>query len=192
MTAHVDAPAKAAALPRPLAERSQIGSFKVMDVMRAAADHAARGETVIHMEVGQPGTGAPRQAIEAVAGMIGRDTLGYTLALGRPELRARIALHYRDHYGVDVAPERIVITSGSSAGFVLAYLMLFADGETVALPSPGYPCYRQVAQALGVRQMLLTTGPEDRWMPTARQVADAYRDGATGLLLASPANPTGT
>ncbi|MEO0729487.1 MAG: hypothetical protein AAFY64_03785 [Pseudomonadota bacterium] len=99
-------------LPRGLSARSQIDSFIVMDVMRAAAERETAGQGVIHMEVGQPGTPAPRRAIEAVANTIGVDKLGYTLALGRPDLRARIAQHYTDHYNVTVAPERIVITSG--------------------------------------------------------------------------------
>jgi aspartate/methionine/tyrosine aminotransferase len=164
-----------------------------MDVMEAAAAREAQGHKVIHMEVGQPGTAAPRAALEAVRRALDRETLGYTVALGLPALRARIAQHYSKRYGVAVAPERVVVTTGSSAGFVLAFLALFDVGAKVALPAPGYPCYRHILTALGARPVRLETGPDTRWMPTAAQieVAAAEQDIA-GLLIASPANPTGT
>ena len=113
--------------------------------------------------------------------------------MGLPELRARIAGHYRQRYGVEVAPEQVVVTTGSSAAFVLAFLALFDAGAKVALPSPGYPCYRHILTALGQNSVLLTTDAASRWMPTARQIDDAAaREGLAGLVLASPANPTGT
>ena len=173
--------------------RSDIASFIVMDVMRAAAAEEARGRSIIHMEVGQPATPAPRAAREAVRSALERDTLGYTLALGTEPLRRRIARHYRDWYGVDLDPGRVVVTMGSSAGFILAFLAAFDTGDEVALPAPGYPCYRHILSALGCRPVTLVTGPDTRWMPTAAQVADAARGGTLkGLLVASPANPTGT
>ena len=173
--------------------RSDIASFIVMDVMRAAAAEEARGRSIIHMEVGQPATPAPRAAREAVRSALERDTLGYTLALGTEPLRRRIARHYRDWYGVDLDPGRVVVTMGSSAGFILAFLAAFDTGDEVALPAPGYPCYRHILTALGCRLVTLVTGPDTRWMPTAAQVADAARGGTLkGLLVASPANPTGT
>lgn len=174
------------------AERSRIDSFIVMDVMAAAARQEAAGSRVIHMEVGQPGTSAPRAALAAAKAAIDRETLGYTLALGSPPLRERIAKLYADWYGIDLPPERVVITSGSSAGFVLAFLALFDVGDRVGLPSPGYPCYRQILSALGQQPYIIETGPETRWMPTPESVAAAAADGIEGLLLASPANPTGT
>jgi aspartate/methionine/tyrosine aminotransferase len=174
-------------------QRSAVPSFIVMDVMEAAAAREALGHRVIHMEVGQPGTPAPRAALDAVKRALDRETLGYTVALGLPALRARIAEHYRQRYGVEVAPERVVVTTGSSAGFVLAFLALFDVGAKVALPSPGYPCYRHILTALGQTSVLLTTDAGSRWMPTARQIEDAAtREGAVGLVIASPANPTGT
>jgi aspartate/methionine/tyrosine aminotransferase len=171
--------------------RSAIQSFMVMDVMNAAARKEAAGDRVIHMEVGQPATPAPRAAREAAKRAIDDSTLGYTLALGMPELRERIARHYRDWYGVDVPASRVVITSGSSAGFVLAFLTLFDIGDTVALPAPGYPCYRQILSALGQKPHMVETGEETRWMPLPEQIEAIGRD-VSGLLLASPANPTGT
>jgi aspartate/methionine/tyrosine aminotransferase len=182
-----------ALMVRPASERSAIGSFIVMDVMRAAAAMEASGTRVIHMEVGQPGTPAPSTAIEAVKRALDIDTLGYTLALGMPALRERIALHYKDRYGITLSPERVVVTNGSSAAFVLAFLALFDPGACVALPSPGYPCYRHILSALGQRSFIIETDPASRWMPTANQIElAAERRGLDGLLIASPANPTGT
>jgi aspartate/methionine/tyrosine aminotransferase len=145
------------------------------------------------MEVGQPGTPAPRAAIARVSAALERETLGYTMALGLPALRERIARHYRDRYGVEVAAERVVVTTGSSGGFVLAFLALFDAGERIALPSPGYPCYRHILTALGQTPVLLTTDAAGRWMPTAPQIeAAAQQEKIAGLVVASPANPTGT
>jgi aspartate/methionine/tyrosine aminotransferase len=173
--------------------RSAIPSFIVMDVMRAALAAENAGRSVMHMEVGQPGTPAPKAARMAAARALEAETLGYTMALGNDALRARIARHYADWYGVAVAPERIAVTAGSSAAFVLAFLAVFDAGEAVALPSPGYPCYRHILSALGQRSVLLETGPQSGWMPTAADVVGAVRrDGIKGLLIASPANPTGT
>jgi aspartate/methionine/tyrosine aminotransferase len=164
-----------------------------MDVMRAAAEQERAGRSVIHMEVGQPGTPAPEAAKRAAIAAIQSDTLGYTLALGNEALRRRIAGHYRDWYGVSVAPERIVVTTGSSAAFVLAFLAAFDIGDGVALASPGYPCYRHILSALGQRPVLIESGPGTGWAPTVDSVARAAaNDGIRGLLLASPANPTGT
>lgn len=185
--------ARAGAMPRPPSERSAIASFIVMDVMRAAAARESAGDRVIHMEVGQPGTPAPLAARKAVERAMKADTLGYTLALGLPSLRERIARHYKDWYGVDLAPERVVVTNGSSAAFVLTFLALFDAGDRVALPSPGYPCYRHILTALGQRPVIVEADDSSRWMPTAAQIDDAsVRDGLAGVLIASPANPTGT
>jgi aspartate/methionine/tyrosine aminotransferase len=181
---------KARRLP---SRRSAVPAFIVMDVMEAAAAREAEGHNVIHMEVGQPGTAAPQAALAAVKSALDRETLGYTVALGLPALRSRIARHYRERYGVTVAPERVVVTTGSSAGFVLAFLALFDAGAKVALPSPGYPCYRHILTALGQTAVLMQTDAEARWMPTVAQIdAAATRDGIAGLVIASPANPTGT
>lgn len=180
-------------LRRAASQRSGIASFIVMDVMRAAAAREAAGHRVIHMEVGQPGTSAPKSAREAVKRALDADTLGYTMALGMPELRQRIAGLYRTWYGLDIDPARVAVTSGSSAAFVLSFLTLFDQGARVGLPSPGYPCYRHVLSALGQRPVILETNAATRWMPTLTQVEQSIeRDRLDGVLIASPANPTGT
>ncbi len=181
------------ALLRPLPARSAIDAFIVMDVMRQAAAAEAAGRDIVHMEVGQPATAAPKAAREAVKRALDADNLGYTLALGLDPLRERIARLYRDWYGIDISPERVVVTSGSSGAFVLAFLALFGIGDRVALPAPGYPCYRHILTALGACPVNLETGPETRWMPTAAAIeAAADAQELAGLLIASPANPTGT
>lgn len=173
--------------------RGNIPSFIVMDVMRAAQAQEAAGRSVIHMEVGQPGTPAPKAARLAAMRALESSTLGYTMALGEDALRKRIAQLYRDWYGVDIAPQRVVVTTGSSAAFVLAFLAMFDAHDAVALPSPGYPCYRHILHALGQRPVVIETGPSGGWMPSAEDIARACgRDHIKGLLIASPANPTGT
>lgn len=189
----VPGPAAIAGLLQAPAARSDIASFIVMDVMRAAAAAEARGVRIVHMEVGQPATAAPVAAREAVKRALDSDTLGYTMALGTDALRARIARLYQDWYGIEVSPERIVVTSGSSAAFVLAFCALFDVGAKVALPAPGYPCYRHILTALGARPLTLETGPNTRWMPTPQQIEAQHAvEALSGLLIASPANPTGT
>ena len=186
-----NAPLLAAALQA--SRRSDVPSFIVMDVMQAAAQREAAGDKVIHMEVGQPGTPAPRGALAAAARSIEHETLGYTLALGLPALRERIAQYYGERYGISIGAERVVVTTGSSAGFVLAFLALFDVGAKVGLPSPGYPCYRHILTSLGQEPVLFNTGESSRWMPTAADIDQAVRQSAiAGVVVASPANPTGT
>lgn len=179
-------------LPRPLAQTRAIDPFIVMDVMSEANRRETGGEDIIHMEVGQPATPAPRAARERAQRALAEERLGYTEALGLPALRERVAGYMTERYGVRVGPERIVVTAGSSAGFVLAFLALLEHGDAFGLPSPGYPCYRQILKALGLRPHLIETSGQGRWMPTAVDVERLAADGAAGLLLASPNNPTGT
>ncbi|MDW4497666.1 aminotransferase class I/II-fold pyridoxal phosphate-dependent enzyme [Sulfitobacter sp. D35] len=169
--------------------RSAVDPFIVMDVMESARRAEAAGRRIIHMEVGQPGTGAPRRAVDALARRMADEPLGYTVSLGLPELRARIAQLYRDWYGVDLDPARVVVTSGSSAGFLLAFTALFDTGDRVGIGAPGYPSYRQILRALDLQPVDLPTRAENRYQPAPEDFAD--RDLA-GLLVASPANPTGT
>lgn len=186
-------PAAEMPLPRPAAARSDIDPFIVMDVMRLANERQAAGEDVIHMEVGQPATPAPRAVISAAKAALDGDKLGYTDALGLPQLRERIARYYAERYGCDVSSDRIVVTTGSSAGFLLAFLATMDAGDRVALPSPGYPCYRHILSALGCEPVTIESGSETRWMPSPAQLeALAGEQTIKGLLLASPANPTGT
>jgi aspartate/methionine/tyrosine aminotransferase len=174
-----------------ISRRGAISPFVVMDIMRAANERHQSGHDVIHMEVGQPGTPAPLVTREAIKAAVDRDLLGYTEALGIPPLRERIARHYRDACGLDISPERVVVTAGSSAAFVLAFLALFDEGARILLPQPGYPCYRNIVHALGLTPVELPVGPEERWMPSV-PLLEACETPPAGLLFASPANPTGT
>jgi aspartate/methionine/tyrosine aminotransferase len=184
---------KRAGVERAPASRSEIASFIVMDVMREAAALEALGRSVIHMEVGQPGTPAPAAALAQAKSALDSETLGYTAALGIDALRRRIARSYGERYNLDVAENRVVVCTGSSAAFILAFLALFDTGARVALPSPGYPCYRHILSALGCQSPLIETGPDTRWMPTVTSLEALDRQvGLDGLLIASPANPTGT
>jgi len=177
-------------MPLKTARRAGISPFFAMEVLRAANERAAAGETVLHLELGQPGTPAPRGVIDAAKRALEAEPLGYTEALGVPALRRRIAGHYQDFYGVAVDPGRIVVTTGSSGAFLLAFLAAFDPGDRVALAAPGYPAYRNILSALGVEPVLLPTGPEDRFQPTPALLATAGP--LDGLIVASPANPTGT
>jgi aspartate/methionine/tyrosine aminotransferase len=172
--------------------RSNVPPFIVMDVMAAAARIEAAGGRVIHMEVGQPAASPPSTAIAAArAALLGR--LAYTEALGIPSLRARIARHYGDTYGVAVDPARVVVTTGSSAGFILAFLTLFEPGDRVAIASPGYPPYRHILTALGCEPVMIETTADTRWEITSEQLLAVHRKKPLdGVLVASPANPTGT
>ena len=170
--------------------RGDVDPFIVMDVMEAARLEEAAGRSIIHMEVGQPGTSAPATARERLSAEMGEDALGYTVALGRIDLRERIAALYRDLYGVEVSPSRIVVTAGSSAAFTLAFTALFDQGERVAIGEPGYPSYRNILKALSLEPVGIQTRAEDRYQPVLADVA-AVEDLA-GLLVASPANPSGT
>ncbi|UPJ39513.1 aminotransferase class I/II-fold pyridoxal phosphate-dependent enzyme [Bradyrhizobium sp. 40] len=173
--------------------RSDVPPFMVMDVMAAAARIEAAGGHVIHMEVGQPAAGAPTTAIAAAHVALEAGRIDYTSALGIPSLRARIARHYRDAYGCDVSPERIVVTTGSSGGFVLAFLAMFEPGDRVAVTVPGYPPYRHILTALGCEPVLIETTNETRHALTGEALLAAHRKAPLkGVLVGSPANPTGT
>lgn len=172
---------------------SRVAPFLAMDIMAAAALRERRGDGVIHMEVGQPSAPAPRGVLEAARRALESGRLPYTDALGIPALRERIARHYRDSYGVIVAPERIVVTTGSSAGFILAFLGLFDAGARVAVPQPGYPAYRSILHALDLVPAPMILRDEDRFAPTADALRDLHRrDALSGVLVMSPANPSGT
>jgi aspartate/methionine/tyrosine aminotransferase len=174
-----------------VASRGSIPPFIVMDVLRAANERAAAGNDVLHLEVGQPGTPAPRAVLEAAKLALDRDRIGYTDAKGIPSLRARIARHYEETYGVEVDTARIMVTPGSSGGFLLGFLAAFDAGDRVALAAPGYPAYRNILTALGVEPVLLLTDAEHRFQPTP-ELLDAVAGRLDGLILASPSNPTGT
>ncbi|HEX6978523.1 MAG TPA: pyridoxal phosphate-dependent aminotransferase [Alphaproteobacteria bacterium] len=177
-----------------VARRSGIAPFMVMDVVREAnaRDRSARSATerVVHLEVGQPGTSAPQAVVEAAARALRSERLGYTETLGIPPLRERIAQHYRERYGIHIAPERVVVTTGSSGGFLLAFLAAFDHGDRVALADPGYPAYRNILTALGIMPVGLPTEAASRFQPTPAILDRAGQ--IDGLIVASPANPTGS
>lgn len=172
--------------------RSDVPPFMVMDVIAAATRIEAAGHHVVHMEVGQPAAPAPRTAIAAARRALD-GPLRYTEALGIGSLRARIARHYGETYNVDLDPARVVVTTGSSAGFILAFLTMFEPGDRVGIANPGYPPYRHILKALGCEPVLIETGDATRWVLTPEAVLAAHRKAKlAGLLVASPANPTGT
>jgi len=173
--------------------RSDVPPFMVMDVMAAAARIEAAGGHVIHMEVGQPAASAPKTAILAAHAALDSGRIDYTSALGTPALRERIARHYRESYGVSVDSSRIVVTTGSSGAFILAFLSLFEPGDRVAVTIPGYPPYRHILTALGCEPVLIETSSETRHALTGEALLAAHRKTPLkGVLVGSPANPTGT
>ena len=173
--------------------RSDVPPFMVMDVMAAAARIEAAGGHVIHMEVGQPAAAPPASAIAAARAALASGRLRYTEALGIATLRARIARHYEESYGVAIDPARVVVTTGSSAGFILAFLALFEPGDRVAVALPGYPPYRHILSALGCEPVAIETTQATRWALTPEMLMAAHRKTPLkGVLVASPANPTGT
>ncbi len=178
------------------ATRANVPPFHVMDLLAAAAERRRTHDDLVDLLAGQPSTGAPGPvSAEAVRLLQSGDPLGYTPATGIRELREAIAGHHRRTHGLDVDPDEVVVTTGSSGGFLLAFLAAFEVGDRVAIARPGYPCYRNVLAALGCEVVEIATGPETRFQPTVEQVAALHAgpDGPLrGLVVASPANPTGT
>eukprot|EP00668_Euglena_longa_P046205 GGOE01061889.1.p1 GENE.GGOE01061889.1~~GGOE01061889.1.p1 ORF type:complete len:414 (+),score=84.44 GGOE01061889.1:179-1420(+) len=173
----------------------QMASFIVMDVLDAANDRERSGKPVYHMEVGQPGTGAPTKSREAVQGALMRaEQMGYTAAAGLLSLRQRIVHHYADTYGFHhLHPGRLFVTSGSSAGFTLVFAAAFNPGDRVAVASPGYPCYRNVLRMLSIIEVPIPVDASTNFQPTVSLLQQASEDGPlAGLIVASPSNPTGT
>ena len=169
---------------------AEVAPFHAMEVLKAANDREAAGGDVLHMEVGEPGGGSPRLVIEAAEKALRSSRIGYTEALGISPLRQRIARYYAEVHDTVVDPSRIAITTGSSGAFVLAFLAAFDPGDRVLLTTPGYPAYPNILKSVGVAPQILATGPETRFQPTPRLIAAAGPP-PEGLLVASPANPTG-
>ncbi|MBU2944293.1 aminotransferase class I/II-fold pyridoxal phosphate-dependent enzyme [Shimia thalassica] len=169
--------------------RGMVDPFIVMDVMEAARQAEADGRHIIHMEVGQPGTAAPEGARRKLSEDMQSDAMGYTVALGIPELRARISKLYGEWYNVDLDPARVIVTPGSSGAFLLAFTALFNAGDKVAIGAPGYPSYRQILKALSLEPVDLQTSDANRLQPVPSDFAEMD---VQGLMVASPANPTGT
>lgn len=176
-----------------LSRRGAVAPFLAMDVMEAARIEEANGASIIHMEVGQPSTPPPDCVLDAARDVLASGRIGYTVALGLPDLRQRIARHYAETYQVAVPWERVAVTTGSSAGFNLAFLTAFDAGDRIAIASPGYPAYRNILKALGLEVVEIQTGPGTRYALTAEMIAAEHaRKPLKGVLVASPANPSGT
>ena len=169
--------------------RSEVDPFIVMDVMEAARAAEEAGRDIIHMEVGQPGTPAPEGARKALSQAMAQEAMGYTVALGLPELRKRIAGLYKQWYDVDLDWNRVIVTPGSSGAFLLAFTALFDTGDRIGIGEPGYPSYRQIVSALDLAAVGIPTQAENRLQPTPDDFADLNLQ---GLMVASPANPSGT
>jgi len=179
-------------IPALAARAERVAPFIVMDVMNQAAAIERRGGSVVHMEVGQPSAPTPASIRAATARALEHGRIGYTQALGTDSLRARIARHYHEAYGVEVPAERVVVTTGSSGGFILAFLACFQPGARVAITAPGYPAYRNILIALGLEPVAIEVGPETRFALTPELIERAHREKPlAGVLTMSPANPTG-
>jgi aspartate/methionine/tyrosine aminotransferase len=174
-----------------VAQRAGIPPFYVMDVWLAAAERQRSHGDLVNLSAGQPSARAPVAVRAAATRALADHNLGYTVALGIPELREAIAASYPTRYGITVHPEDVVVTTGSTGGFLLAFLSCFDVGDRVVVPSPGYPCYRNILSALGCEVVELPCGPETRFQPTVEMLA-AIEPPVRGVVLASPANPTGT
>ena len=189
-----------------LSNRSmKVASFKVMDVLRRALELESQGKSIVHLEVGQPQSGAPHWVVNATKSIVENDRIGYTSALGILPLRQKICDHYQHKYNVTISPDQVVITTGSSAAFLLSFLSLFDNGESVAIASAGYPCYRNILNALGCN--LVTIPINAQYKVTAKELHDYFEKGDNeknfnskntkkallkGLILSSPSNPTGS
>jgi aspartate/methionine/tyrosine aminotransferase len=172
--------------------RSGVAPFMAMEALSEARALERAGRHIIHMELGEPGAPVPRRVRAAAEAALASGGLGYGEALGDPALRARIAGHYLTRYGVEVAPDRVIVTTGSSGGFMLALLAAFDPGARIAVTAPGYPAYANILAALGLEAVPLPIGPETRFAPTATMLEAAHREKRLdGALLMSPANPTG-
>src|SRR3954452_10578788 len=177
-------------MPRGPSRRGLVPPFLAMDMLRAAIAREAEGHSVIHLEIGQPGTPAPMAVLDAARMALATDRIGYTDALGITALREAIARHYDEQYGVAVDPGEIAVTTGSSAAFHLTFLAAFEPGDRVALAAPGYPDYRNILSALGLEPVLMEVGPNANYQPHPELLAQA--GDISGLIVTSPANPTGT
>ena len=174
-----------------VALRAGIPPFYVMDVWLAAAERQRSHGDLVNLSAGQPSAGAPQAVRAAAKAALDSTVLGYTVALGIPELRSAIAASYQGRHGLAVDPADVVVTTGSSGGFLLAFLASFDAGDRVAIASPGYPCYRNILSALGCEVVEIPCGPDTRFQPTAQILAELDPP-VQGVIVASPANPTGT
>jgi len=171
---------------------AEIAPFHVMEVQTAARALEAAGRSVIHLEIGEPDFPTPQPVLDAAQCAIADGHIHYTSALGLPELRRAIARHYADHYGVEIAPERVIVTAGSSAALLLVLALLVNRDERILLADPGYPCSRHFVRVLEGAPTAIPVGPETRYQLTADLVERHWTSDTRGVLVATPSNPTGT
>jgi aspartate/methionine/tyrosine aminotransferase len=169
-----------------------IAPFHVMEVQTAARALEAAGRNVVHMEIGEPDFPTPAPVIARAQHAIGKGDIYYTSALGIPELREAIAAHYAQHLGARIAPERVIVTAGSSAALLLLMALLVDRDDAILLADPGYPCNRHFVRVLEGEPIGLPVGPQTSYQPTADAIAAAWTPRTRGVLIASPSNPTGT
>ena len=174
------------------ARMRDIAPFHVMEVQTAARALEAAGRSVIHMEIGEPDFPTPQPVLDAALAGIAGGGVYYTSALGLTELRCSIARHYLEHYGVEVSPERIVVTAGSSAALLLTLALLVNRDDQILLADPGYPCNRHIVRTLEGEVLAVPVGPDSRYQLTAALVERHWTPRTRGVLIASPSNPTGT
>jgi aspartate/methionine/tyrosine aminotransferase len=174
-----------------VAQRANVPPFHVMDLLAAAQRRQLSHGDLVNFVAGQPSTGAPKAVREEAKRLLDEEVLGYTVATGVPGLREAVAAHHRRTSGIEVGLDDVVITTGSSGGFLLAFLAAFEPGDRVVMARPGYACYRNVLTALGCEVVEIDCGPETRFQPTVAQLAEVPGP-VHGLVIASPANPTGT
>lgn len=174
-----------------VSKRADVAPFYAMEIFKAANELADGGADILHMETGEPSSGAPSKVLAAAHAALDNAKLGYTEAEGNPQLRARIAKHYQEYYGQTVASERVAVTIGSSGGLLLAFLAVFDVGDRIAMAEPSYPAYRNTLKALGLEVIGLATGPNTRFQPTV-DLLKGLDEPVQGLIVASPSNPTGT
>ena len=180
-------------LPRKLkiAQRSHLPPFMAMEVMAKAAAMEQAGQDILHLEIGQPSSSAPKSVMAGMSSIMAEQrNHGYAVALGLPELRERITRHYQDWYGVEIPIDRVAVTVGSSTAFALSFMSAFDEGDQIALPNPGYPAYRNLMLGMGVEPVMLPAGVDDGWMPNLKQM-ERWDRLPEGLIIASPHNPTG-
>ena len=174
-----------------IASRSAISPFIVMDVMRSANAREASGKDVLHLEVGQPSTPAPKSVIEAAKLGLDKELLGYTDALGIPLLRQRLSDHYKAYYNLIIPSERIIVTTGSSGAFILGFLAVFEPGDKVGITSPGYPAYKNILRTVGVEVIEVSVNADTAFQPSV-EILSNLDVSLDGLIIASPSNPTGS
>lgn len=184
-----DRVSQSAPLPGP-ATRANVAPFHVMEVLSAAQARQRTHGDVVSMCAGQPTAGAPKPVLAAAAEVLAGGDLGYTVQLGIPELREAIAGHYGTRYGLEVSPDDVIVTTGSSGGFLLSFLSAFEAGARVAVARPGYPAYRNLLIALGCQVVEFPAGAQSRFQPTVELLDELGP--IEGVIVASPSNPTGT